>query len=622
MFPAPAKGATLPAALLLASAGLLGGFLRPSAATLALAASAPLLAGLPRAWGETAGAPLLPLVAVALLAGVLSRRRREGEASALPRGVSRWGGAFLAVAAASALASAVRGESLYLLLRGGASPVVLNGLGMTAGERTREAVVLLAVLVALWAGFDAFLARAREPGGRERLAGAVAAGLAAAAAAALLERLVSVPLTAARWAAIGRLSGLGTDPNALGIALAAAAPVLLALLVARPRSAGGLAAGAGLLLLLPVLELSGSRTGLLLLGAAALAAGAGLVRAGGRARLLVLAGAGAAAAALALVVAFAPRGGATAAGGLVARLGASLSAPSAALLANHRPTFWGAAFDMLAKEPVSGVGLGGFPFEFPAVFERRHGSPAVATDNATNLLLDVAAECGLPALLLALAAAAPLLVRALAAAAGRERGDPVGRAAGAALCGFAAASLTGSHLRFPEVALLLAALAALLPEAPVEEAPADGPRPRRALPVLAGAGVLGALLSTLPTAGPDAPFRGERWAGLHDRGRPRRWTSDEAFRRVAPGEREVRLTLANERPDSRPVVLRLRVDDGAASALSVAAGPARTYRVSLPRGARVLRLAVEPSFVPRSLTGAADSRTLGVRLHADGGETP
>lgn len=621
MFPPGARPATLAVAAGLALAGLLAGLLRPAGATLALAALAPLLPGLPRTWGESAPVPLLPLVAVALLAGVLGRRRRDGEPSALPAPVARWGGAFLFVAAASALASAVRGETLYLLLRGGASPVFLNSLGMTAEERTREAVVLLAVFASLWAGLDAFSALCREERGRVRLAAALASGLAAASVLVVVERLLPVPLTAGYWAGIGRLSGLSADPNALGLAVAVGAPVLLALLLARPARGPAVAAGLGLLLLLPVLESSGSRTGLLLLGAAAAAAGVGLVRAGGRGRRLALGAAAGGVLLVAAVVAVAPRGGRTAEGGLVGRLGASLADPGAVLRASHRPMFWGAAFDMLAVEPLSGVGLGGFPFEFPAVHERRHGAPAVATDNATSLVLDVAAECGLPALLLALGATVPLLARAADAAFGAGA-DPLGRAAGASLAGFAAASLTGSHLRFPEVALLLAAVAAFLPPASLP-APSEGwSRPKRLLPLLAGSGVLAALLSTGATLRPSAAFPEDRWAGVHDRGRTRRWTSGIAFRRVADGERQLRLTLANERPDRRPVVLRFEVDDREAGAVALPAGPPRTWRLELGRSAQVVRLTVEPPFRPARLGGGRDLRTLGVRLHADGGTAP
>jgi len=258
VFPAGTRPATFPLALALALAGFLAGLARPAGATLALAATAPLLAGLPRAWGEAAHVPLLPLVAVALLAGVLARRRRDAEPAGLPPAVARWGGAFLAVAAASALASVLRGETLYLLLRGGASPVFLNSLGMTAGERTREAVVLLAVLAVLWAGLDAFAALGRDEPGRRRLAGALGAGLAAASALVVLERFLPTPLTAPSWVRIGRFSGLSSDPNALGVAAAAGVPVLLGLLFARPRRAVAIAAGAGLLLFLPVLERSGS----------------------------------------------------------------------------------------------------------------------------------------------------------------------------------------------------------------------------------------------------------------------------------------------------------------------------------------------------------------------------
>jgi hypothetical protein len=282
--------------------------------------------------------------------------------------------------------------------------------------------------------------------------------------------------------------------------------------------------------------------------------------------------------------------------------------------------FWGAAFDMIAAEPLSGVGLGGFPFEFPLVYETRSGLPA--TDNATNLLLDVAAECGLPALILALGAAVPLLARAASAALGRDVPDPLGRAAGASLAGFALGSLTGSHLWFPEIALVVAGIAALLP-APVVAAPVTGLfRPRRVVGLLAGSGVLAALLATAVTASPAAPFGQERWAGLHDRGRPRRWTSSNAFRKVGPGEQRLLLTIANERPDQRGVVMRVRVDGVSAGAVVIPAGPRRLFRVDLPRNARVVRFSFDPAFVPRETGLGDDSRTLGVRLHADGGSAP
>ena len=621
MFPEGARPATLPVALALAGAALLGGFLRPAAATLALATGAPLLAGLPRAWGETAEPPLLPLVAVSLLTGALARRRRDGEAPSLPPALARWGGAFLFVALFSAAASALRGEGLYLLLRGGASPVFVNAFGMTAAERAREAVVLLAVYAVLYAALDAFGAVAREERGRARLAAALLAGLVLSGLAVLLERVPGLPLTAARWARIDRFSGLSSDPNALGVLAATLAPVLAGLLFLRPGRAA-LAAAAGLVLLPPLLERSGSRTGLLLLAVAAASAVVGLVRAGGRPRRLALGAGAAGLALLAVAVLAAPRGGETNRGGLLERLGSSLSARSTILLSSHRPMFWGAAFDMLAVEPLSGVGLAGFPFEFPSVYERRNAALPPGTDNATNLLLDVAAECGLPALLLALGAAVPVLRRAGEAAFAAPLGDPLGRAAGASLAGFAVASLTGSHLRFADVALAVAAVAALLPAARAEGAADGAAKPRRLLPVLAGSGALAALLVAAGTARPEAAFPYGRWAGLHDHARPRRWTSAEAFRRVAPGERRLVLALANERPDERPVSVRVRVDDADAGTLSLEAGDPRRFRVELGPGARVVRLSVSPTFVPRRLGSGADGRELGVRIHSDGGTAP
>jgi hypothetical protein len=216
----------------------------------------------------------------------------------------------------------------------------------------------------------------------------------------------------------------------------------------------------------------------------------------------------------------------------------------------------------------------------------------------------------------------PLLARATDAALGRTRSDPLGRGAGASLAGFALASLTGSHLRFPEVALLVTGIAALLP--PVADTLPTGGlfRFKMLLPILVGSGVLAAFLSTAFTAGPDAPFREERWAGLHDRGQARRWTSSNAFRRVEPGEKRLVLTMANERPDQRGVVMRVCVDDVAAGSVAIPAGPRRQFRVDLPRDARVVRFSFDPSFVPRVLGRGDDSRTLGVVLHTDGGNVP
>ena len=118
------------------------------------------------------------------------------------------------------------------------------------------------------------------------------------------------------------------------------------------------------------------------------------------------------------------------------------------------------------------------------------------TDSATNALLDVAAECGLPGLLLALLAVVPLLTRAFDAAFARGPVDPASRAAGAALGGLFVACQTGSHTRFFEIALLTSLVAGflLVPHLASRENRArahEGWRPARTAALLARAGLLG-----------------------------------------------------------------------------------------------------------------------------------
>ncbi len=217
-----------------------------------------------------------------------------------------------------------------------------------------------------------------------------------------------------------------TDPNALGVGIGLLVPLLLAALAGRGAASDGArraAALAGLLAAPVALESSGSRTGFLLLGAAALFAAVGLLR---KRRVSPLVAAAVAAALLGtgvLAVRLLPRGGEIASGGLVRRLGAALEARDFAAFANNRVMFWRTAFETIGDEPLSGVGLAGFPYEFPAAFAKRHG-PIAVTDGATNALLDVAAECGLPGLLLALLAVVPLLARAFDAAFARGPDRP------------------------------------------------------------------------------------------------------------------------------------------------------------------------------------------------------
>jgi O-antigen ligase len=320
-----------------------------------------------------------------------------------------------------------------------------------------------------------------------------------------------------------------------------------------------------------------------------------------------------------------PRGGEIASGGLASRLGAALSAQSFAEFANHRVVFWRTAFEMTGDEPLSGVGLGGFPYEFPAAYAKRHG-PIAVTDSATNALLDVSAECGVPGLLLALLAAVPLLTRAFDAAFARGPIDPASRGAGVAIAGLFVACQTGSHLRFFEIALLtsLAASFVLVPRLAPRANRArsiEGWKPARTAAILTAAGLLGSAFAALPTARPDAPFRAALWAGVYPArpGSPFHWAGPIACRGLGPGEKTVTFRLQNARPDGEPLSVEADVDGRFAGTLDLpGSGEIRDVRIDVPAGGRVLRLKSSRSFVPREIGAGDDARRLAVRIAGEG----
>ena len=566
-------------AAILAVVGAYLGFRRPDDAALGLVFLAPLLPGVSRLLGGEV--PLLFFYAAPALGIALAVRRLRGEASSLPRGVLRWSLAFLVVAAVSALSSIVRGETLWRLVHERVAPHYVNDLWMTSSDRSRDAVFTFLVYVLLLTALDAFSRLAADPARRARLLAAASAGGAIALAAALLEPIVPAASGAEWWAAYQRFSGTFTDPNALGIGAALLAILALALLLEKARAPRGakVAASLVLVLVLPVLQISGSRTGLLLLAMAGALTLAGLVRA--RAVSLRRLGLGVAAA-LFLAAAVWPRlpkRGNVATGGLAARIAATVRTGSLDATANTRFVFWRGALDVILEEPLSGCGLGGFPYEFPVRFGRRR-QPVDFTDNATNALLDVGAECGLPALALALAAVIPVLVRAVDAALTRQPIVVGSRLAGAALIGFAIASMTGSHVRFPEVA---------------------------------------SLLVLWPTRRPEEAFRAEPWIGLY---RPEatgsgglfRWMGPVALRQVRPGESSLALRLRNERSDDLPVTLAVELDGTPRRGLVLAKGREATVDLDALSPGQIVRFSAQPAFVPGRKANGRDDRALALMV--------
>ena len=583
----------------------------------------PLAPGLARLSGDRSGAPALAALALAVLGSALAGSVARGERSPLPPGLLRFAAAFLALAAVSAAASVARGETLYLLFRGRVDPLPVNTLGMTAAERSRDAILTFLGLVLLLLALEVFTRLSRTPEDRDHLLLATAAGAAAAFVFAAASRFAPLDPSFHPWSEMHRRAGTFTDPNALGVGIGLLAPLLFSALVRRGSSAETARRALALVALVAAplaLEASGSRTGLLLAGAGLVAGAIGLARA-----RLVSPKALAAAVAVLLVAGIAlvrvlPRGGGIAAGGLLQRLGAGLSSSSFTDLANHRTLFWRTALEMTWDEPLSGIGLAGFPYEFPGAYARRHGEISV-TDGATNALLEVAAECGLPGLVLALCAVVPLLSRAWGAAFAKTPVDLAARGAGASLLAFLVACQTGSHLRFTEIGLLTSLVAAFLfvPGAQAREPHPEEPETRgpHVPAILAAAGIVGAFVAVLPTARPSAPFRLGRWIGLYSSGgstSPFRWSGPRVCREIQPGETSVSFRVENPRPDGAAVTLSIDVDGKSEPPFELPGASVRNVDVPVPRGAQVLRLSGRPTFVPHALTGNSDFRTLSVRL--------
>ena len=583
----------------------------------------PLAPGLARLFGDRSGAPVLAALALAVLGSTLAGSWAKGERSHLPPRLRQFAGAFLILAAGSAAASVARGETLYLLFRGRIDPLPVNTLGMTAAERSRDAILTFLGLVLLLLALEVFSRLSFTPEGRDRLLFATAAGAATALVIAAVARFLPLDASFHPWTEMHRRAGTFTDPNALGVGVGLLVPLLVVALPRRGTATDAPRRGLALLALAaaPVaLESSGSRTGLLLTAVAVIAGAIGLARArlvSQRALFTALAAAVLAGAALVPAL---PRGGEIAVGGLFQRLGAGLSSSSFADLANHRTLFWRTAVEMTWDEPLSGIGLAGFPYEFPGAYARRHGAIGV-TDSATNAFLEVAAECGLPGLALAIFAVVPLLARAWNATFAKTPLDGTARAAGAALLGLFVACQTGSHLRFPEIGLLAGLVAGFLfvprleaRAQPAEEAPANG---AHVPALLAAAGIVGAFAAALPTAAPTAPFRLGRWIGLYAPApspNPFVWSGPRACRRIQPGETSVSFRVENARPDGRPVTLAIDLDGRLEPAFELPGASTRALTVAVPPGAQVLRVSGRPVFVPHDLIGSADFRRLSFRL--------
>ena len=502
---------------------------------------------------------------------------------------------------ASALA-VVRARTLWALFRGLKLRAV-NVEALSDAAAIRGSVLSFAVLGAGAAFF--FLLRRAGPAQRGRTLFAALAGVAASAGIAVAERLsVIAPETSPFWRATGRLSGGAVDPNALGILCALGAVVSAAVAaseVGRRRAAAGLA----LALMAAGLVLSGSRSGLALAAIGLF----GLLFARGiqaRARLCAVL-----VAALLVLGAAVPRwSGSRSAGARVLEI----FDPDVPIeyRVSARPALWESAARLFGRHPVEGAGLGAFAWQLPNLLAEQ-GRTLGATDNPGNAYLQALAETG--AIGFALTALFALLLAREAWAALRDPADAAVRAgAGAAILGFLAALLTGSHWFAPDAALFFFLLAAAAARAPTT-AP-GAPWPARARGLALGVYAAAALWSALATMDAAEAFRYRREIGFHPEetgeGGPYRWTQRRFAIRLGPGA-TMHLTLAHFTPEGRSVTLTAEADGRAVFGRTLEPGQSVALRLEAsPAAPRVFRFALSRAFVPRRLGTSADRRELGV----------
>ncbi len=537
-----------------------------------------------------------------LAAGWTFRFLYDFESAPDPSAADRTLRALWIVWSLAAALAVVRARTLWALVRGlGLRTVNVEGLRDTAA--IRDSVLSYAVLAAGAAFF--FMLRRAGSEQRERTCLAALAGVAASGAAAVAERWgVGPGETSGYWRTVGRLSGGATDPNALGI-LCGLGAVAAAGLAVLGRGRRRLFAALGLAPMAAGLVLSGSRSGVALaaLGIFALLLGRG-IRARGRAAALMFAAV--------LVLGIAALRLSDGRGSAGARLAEILDGSMPLeYRVSARPVLWVSAVRLFERHPIEGAGLGAFSWQLPNLLAEQ-GRSLGLRDNPGNAYLQALAETG--AIGLILMAALALLLAREGWAALRDPGAPAVRAGGgAAVLGFLAVLLTGSHWFAPDAGFLFFLFAALTARPRLAERSALPGRMRAALVTVYAAA---ASWSAFGTLGPDEAFRYRAEMGFHEReveqGGPFFWTRRRFAIRVRPGETR-RVVLTHFTPEGRPVSLTAEADGRTVFERSLHPGEAAPLRLSAgPAGPRVFRFTLSRAFVPRRLGVSGDRRELGV----------
>ena len=517
--------------------------------------------------------------------------------------------ALVALWTMSAALAVLSARSVWALVRGLELRAV-NVDGLPDADAIRTSVLSFAVLASGAALF--FVARRAGERDRERGLAAAVAGITCSAAVAVTERLgILGRETHAYWNAVGRYSGAAVDPNALGI-LCAWGAILAAGVAATAGGARRAAAAAAMPVLAAGLALSGSRSGFALaaIGLVALLF-ARAIPARRRAAAVAFA-----AALVTIVVARYLPGARGSAGARVLEL-FDARVPLEYRVST-RPVLWQSAITLFSRHPVEGTGLGAFSWQLPSLLAE-DGRSLGATDNPGSGYLQALAETGLIGFSLTVSFLAILAAEAWRAL--RDRGSPgLATAAGAALFGFLASLLTGSHWLSPDVAFVVFLSAAVASR----RGPSAWSRAARALVLLALAAYAATgAWSAAATGRAAEAFRYRAEMGFYapeaEPGGSYRWTQRRFAVRLGAGESE-RLALVHYTPQGTSVRLEALADGRPVFERSLAPGEAVRLRLRAPAGApAVFRFVLSRAFVPRRLGISRDRRELGVIAIAEPG---
>ena len=558
---------------------------------------------------------------------------------------------FVAIGFGSGIITILRYADFYPFRGRGYLAYVVNRMGETSSEAIERVFGSTVVFLMGPAVYWAVLRLVRSRRDVARLLAALALGIACAGSFGLYQSLGHTALgNLPHYVPLNRINATFTDPNAMGIFLALALLPIAATFLAAPRwrvRATALLLAVGILYLL---MLSGSRTGLLSLGIAVIL---GLTfflvptlrfsrRDSARSLQPVLV-------CLVLAVAFAPihrvppDSRPTVLG---ERLEYSIEMIRergiAGLLESDRLPLWQRGTLVCSQFPLSGIGLGAFWMEIPN-FLRWNPHEVYFRDNANCYYLQIMAEMGAGALLLAIMILAMILWRGFRIALAPAH-EPVERVFRAALCGciaaFVLSFLTGPHTLFPEVQCLFWVMTAIVfaefhdpGTRPVRPVGPVGPvRPVR--PLLVAAEILLVLavlggqtrnaLSVLSLRQQQERYGMEKGAGFYawqgSPGSPQtRWTQKEAWAVIPRPGSQVRFNVYVGHPDAAGKPVRLEVlMNGEVARVEVFEKAEETRSLSLPVPASPsptieIGLRVSRTWRPaKCLPGNLDTRDLGV----------